>query len=44
MEKELEAPLREVITFFEKYGYRYALTGGIALAQWGFVRTTLMLT
>jgi predicted nucleotidyltransferase len=40
MEKELEAPLREAVAFLEKQGYRYAIIGGIALAQWGFVRTT----
>lgn len=40
MEKELEAPLKEAVTFLEKQGYRYAIIGGIALAQWGFVRTT----
>ena len=40
MEKELEVPLKEVVTFLEKQGYRYAIIGGIALAQWGFVRTT----
>jgi predicted nucleotidyltransferase len=40
MEKELEAPLKEVVAFLEKQGYRYAIIGGIALAQWGFVRTT----
>jgi predicted nucleotidyltransferase len=40
MEKELKAPLKEAIAFLEKQGYRYAVIGWIALAQWGFVRST----
>lgn len=40
MEKELEAPLRAALAFLEKHGYRYAVIGGIATSQWGFVRAT----
>ena len=40
MEKELEAPLRQSIGVLEKYSYRYAIIGGVALAQWGVVRAT----
>lgn len=40
MEKQLEGPLRAAIAFLEDKGYRYAVTGGIALAQWGVVRVT----
>ena len=40
MEKELEAPVREAVTFLEKQGYRYAIIGGIAMAQWGSIRST----
>lgn len=40
MEKELEAPLRAALVFFEKHGYRYAVIGGIATSLWGFVRAT----
>ena len=40
MEKHLEKALRQVVTFLESHKYRYALIGGIALAQWGVVRAT----
>ena len=40
MEKQLERPLRTAIAFLEGQGYRYAVIGGIALAQWGVVRAT----
>ena len=40
MEKQLETALFQVVTFFETHNYRYALIGGIALAQWGVVRAT----
>ena len=40
MEKELEAPLKDAVGFLDQRGYRYAVIGGIALAQWGFIRTT----
>jgi len=40
MEKRLEAAIRQVIRFFDDRHYRYALIGGIALAQWGVVRAT----
>jgi hypothetical protein len=40
VEKQLEGPLRTAITFLEGQGYRYAVIGGIALAQWGVVRAT----
>lgn len=40
MEKRLEAAIRKVIRFLDDHQYRYALIGGIALAQWGVVRAT----
>lgn len=40
MEKKLEPPLRAAIAFLEERGYRYAVIGGIALSQWGFIRAT----
>jgi predicted nucleotidyltransferase len=40
MDKQLESSFREVIGFLEKGGYRYAVIGGIAVAQWGFPRAT----
>lgn len=40
LEKQLERPLRKAIAFLEQNGYRYALIGGIAVAQWGFARAT----
>ena len=40
MENHLEEPLKTVVAFLEKQGYRYAVIGGIALANWGVVRTT----
>ena len=40
MEKQLEASLRAAISFLEDNDYRYAIIGGIALSQWGVVRTT----
>jgi predicted nucleotidyltransferase len=40
MEKKLEAPLRVAINWLESHGYRYAVIGGIAVAQWGFLRYT----
>jgi predicted nucleotidyltransferase len=40
VEKELEAPLRQAIRVLNRHGYRYALIGGVALAQWGVVRAT----
>src|SRR4030067_16132 len=40
MEKQLEAPLKISIEILEKNGYRYAMIGGLALAQWGMVRPT----
>ncbi len=39
-EKDLEAPLRTAVAFLEKHGYRYAIIGGIAMGQWGFLRFT----
>lgn len=35
MERQLEAAIRAVIRFLDDRQYRYALIGGIALAQWG---------
>ncbi len=40
METHLIEPLRKAVQFLEGAGYRYAIIGGIALAQWGFVRAT----
>jgi predicted nucleotidyltransferase len=40
MEGRLEAALRDVISFLDEHGYKYALIGGIALAQWGVIRAT----
>ena len=40
MEKRLESSLRAAVTFLETQGYRYAIVGGIALAQWSVVRAT----
>lgn len=40
MEGRLESALRTVIRFLDDHHYRYALIGGIALAQWGVVRAT----
>jgi len=40
MEKRLEGAIRKVIQFLDDHHYRYALIGGIALAQWGVVRAT----
>ena len=40
MESRLEAAIRKVIRFLDSRHYRYALIGGIALAQWGVVRAT----
>lgn len=34
MEGRLESALRTVIQFLDSHHYRYALIGGIALAQW----------
>ncbi|GIK55762.1 MAG: hypothetical protein HND44_03065 [Chloroflexi bacterium] len=40
MEKQLEGPLQKAIFFLEAQGYRYAIIGGIALSEWGFIRVT----
>jgi len=40
VDKSLEPPLRKAIAFLEENGYRYAVIGGIAVAQWGFARAT----
>jgi hypothetical protein len=40
MEKQLEGPLKIAIDVLEKSGYRYAVIGGLALAQWWMVRLT----
>ncbi len=40
MEKQLENAVKNVATFLETSGYRYAIIGGIALTQWGIVRAT----
>ncbi len=40
MPKKLTTPLRKAIKTLEENGHRYAVIGGIALAQWGVVRVT----
>jgi hypothetical protein len=40
MASSLEFSLRAAVEAVEHLGYRYALIGGIALAQWGVVRAT----
>jgi predicted nucleotidyltransferase len=40
VDKRLEGPLQKAIAFLEEKGYRYAVIGGIAVAQWGFPRAT----
>lgn len=40
MQAHLIPPLRKAIGFLEGAGFRYAIVGGIALAQWGFARVT----
>ncbi|MGH7450292.1 MAG: nucleotidyltransferase, partial [bacterium] len=40
MDKQLEGSFRKAIGFLEEEGYRYAVIGGIAVAQWGFPRAT----
>lgn len=40
MENQLESPLQKAIQFLEMHGFRYAIIGGIALTQWGFLRAT----
>jgi hypothetical protein len=40
MESQLEGPLRITVAYLEQHGYRYAIIGGIALAQWGVIRST----
>ncbi len=40
MDKKLEGPLQKAIAFLEEEGFRYAIIGGIAVAQWGFPRAT----
>lgn len=40
MHEHLKTPLQKVIAFLEGQGYRYAVIGGIAMAQWGHLRFT----
>lgn len=40
MDQQLEKPLQTAIRFLEDHNYKYAIIGGIALAQWGVVRAT----
>ena len=40
MEKKLETSLRVAVKWLEARGYRYAVIGGIAVAEWGFIRIT----
>jgi hypothetical protein len=40
MDDFLENPLRRAIEFLEKHQLRYAIIGGLALAQWNFIRAT----
>lgn len=39
--KQLEKPLRQVVSLLEKKHIRYSLIGGVALAQWGAARATM---
>lgn len=38
MHEQLRMPLEKVVAFLENHGYRYAIIGGIALSQWGYLR------
>ncbi len=40
MQRQLEIALRAAVAYLETQGYRYALIGGLALAQWDVVRAT----
>ncbi len=40
MQKQLNVSLHTVVSFLQEHGYRYAIIGGIALAQWSVVRAT----
>jgi predicted nucleotidyltransferase len=40
VDKWLEGPLQKAIDFLEEQGFRYAIIGGVAVAQWGFPRAT----
>ncbi|MGH7598836.1 MAG: nucleotidyltransferase [bacterium] len=40
MDKKLKGPLQKAIEVLEEQGYRYAVIGGVAVAQWGFPRAT----
>ena len=40
MEGEIKRALRAAITFLDDCGYRYAVIGGVALAQWNVIRFT----
>lgn len=40
METRLETAVRRVIAFLTSHGYDYAVIGGIALSQWGVIRST----
>ena len=40
MEEHLRPALHKAIQFLDEKGYRYALIGGVALAQWGIARYT----
>ncbi|MBI5347996.1 MAG: nucleotidyl transferase AbiEii/AbiGii toxin family protein [Chloroflexi bacterium] len=40
MEKKLESSLRVAVQWLESRGYRYAVIGGLAVSQWGFIRAT----
>jgi len=40
LENNLLQPLQKAIEFLDTSGFKYAIVGGIALAQWGVVRAT----
>lgn len=40
MHEQPRMPLGKVVAFLENHGYRYAIIGGIALSQWGYLRFT----
>ncbi len=40
MENSINTALHKAVNFLEKNHYRYAIIGGIAMSQWGYVRAT----
>ena len=44
MNEQLKTPLQKVIGFLDEQGYRYAVIGGLAMAQWGICALHMTLT